>query len=137
MGRSDKEGSHRHLEGGDGTVVVWEGGLEVGEDVCGWGPASGNGRELGRRTATQERGADGTLCPVESHPDASEGSVASGALGGVDGGRDGAADGVLKKCPQCACGDAQASDFVGEPDAEGSSAALPPMTVTAKDSACS
>jgi hypothetical protein len=74
---------------------------------------------------------------VESRPDALEGSAAELAVGGVDGVGDGANDGVLEKRPQGPGSEAQASDFVGEPDTEGSSAAATPMTVAAKDPPCS
>jgi len=73
---------------------------------------------------------------VESFPDALECSFAAWAVGGVAGVGDGADDGVLEKRPEGACGEAQASDFVGQPDAEGSSAATPPMAVAAKDPSC-
>jgi len=73
------------------------------------------------------------LAAVESFPDALECSIAAIAVGGVDGGGDSAGDGVLEKGPQGAGGQAQASDFVGEPDAEGPSAAVSAMAVAAKD----
>ncbi len=74
---------------------------------------------------------------VESLPDALEGSFAPGAVGDVDGSGDAADDGPLEECPQDLGGEAEASDLVGEPDTEGASTTLPPMTVTAKDAACS
>ena len=63
--------------------------------------------------------------------DALEGSVASRAVGSADGGGDAADDGVLEKCPQNASGQAQPSDFIGDPHAEGPSAAATPMAVAA------
>jgi hypothetical protein len=74
---------------------------------------------------------------VESLPDALEGSFAPGAVGGVDGSGDAAGDGPLEERPQGPGGEAEASDLVGEPDTEGASTALPPMTVTAKEATCS
>jgi len=121
------------LEGGDGTVGVGEAGLEMSEDLCSGGPTCVRGRDLGRRTATQERGADGGLAVVESLPDALPGSVASRALGGFDGGDDGADDGELEERPEGVCGDVQASDLVGEPDAEGSPTAGPLTPLVAID----
>ena len=121
------------LESGDRTVGVGEGGLEMGEDLCGCGPTVGSGRQVGRRAASQQGRADGTLSPVESRPDALEGSVAPRAVGGTDGGGDTAGNGVLEERPQGAGGQAQPPDFVGDPDAKSPSAAGSPMTVAAED----
>ena len=46
---------------------------------------------------------------------------------------DAARDGVLEEPPQGAGGQTQPSDFVGNPDAEGPSAAGPPLAVAARD----
>ena len=73
------------------------------------------------------------MAAVESLPDALEGSVAPRTVDGVDGGSDGADEGVLEKRPEGGCRDAQSSDFVGDPDTDGSSAAGTPMTVAAKN----
>lgn len=105
----------------------------MGEDLSSGGATCGLCGELGRRATSGQGGADRALGVVESFPDALECSVAAWAVGGVDGVGDGADDGVLEKGPEGACGQAQASDFVGEPDTECPSAATPPMAVAAKD----
>jgi hypothetical protein len=74
--------------------------------------------------------------PRSAFPDALESSVTPRTVDSFDGRSDGANDGVLDKGQQCACGDAQTSDLVGEPDTEGSSAAVSSMTVAAKDASC-
>lgn len=110
-----------------------ESGLEMGEDLCCCGPTIGFSRQLGRWAASEQSRADGALASVESFPDALEGSVAPRAVDGVDGGGDGADDGVLEKCPQGPGGEAQPPDFVGNPDAEGPSAAATAMAITTED----
>lgn len=70
---------------------------------------------------------------VESLPDALEGSFAPLAVGGADGSGDATDDGPLEERPQGPGGKAEASDLVGEPDAEGPPAAPTLLTVTAKD----
>src|SRR5262249_42121419 len=45
-GGLDEEGAERLLEGGDGTGRVGEGGLEMGEDLCGR-PVGGSGGQWG------------------------------------------------------------------------------------------
>ena len=97
-----EEGVQRMLEGGDGTVGVGEGGLEMGEDlgrrpVCG---LVGDGRQFGRRAACRQCRADLALAQVEAFPDALPGAVAEMAVGGADGSEDAAGDGVLKEPPQ-------------------------------------
>ena len=72
-----KEGPQRILEGGDRTGVAGEGGLEMGEDVrlglvC--------RRQLGRRAAPEECGADRALTVAEPLPDALPGPVAQMAI---------------------------------------------------------
>lgn len=134
LGGSDEEGSGRQLEGGDGTVGVGEAGLEMGKDLCCCGPMGGAGWELGRWTASQQSRADGGLAAVESLPDALEGPVTPRAVDGLDGSGDGAGDGVLEERQQSSGGQAEASDLVGKPDAEGPSATRSqPTTVAAKD----
>lgn len=118
------------LEGSDRTGGVGEGGLEMGEDL-------GRGlvlrRQLGRRAASEESGADVALGVVESFPDALQGPVAEMAVEGADGGEDAVGDGALEEAPQAGGGQAEASDFVGEPDGEGPPAAGPGVAVAAKD----
>ena len=75
---------------------------------------------------------------VESLPDALEGSLTSRVLDGFAGVGDAACDGVLEEGQQGACAEAEASDLVGEPDAEGSAATGPRLpTLAAQDASCS
>ena len=91
------------------------------------------GRQFGRRAASQQGRADLALAQVEAFPDALPGPVAEMAVGGADGGEDAAGDGALEEPPQSAGGQAEPSDFVGEPDAEGPPATGPCIAVAAKD----
>jgi hypothetical protein len=127
-----EEGAQRMLEGGDRTVGVGEGGLEMGEDLC-RRPLGRLGRYLGERAPPQQGRADLTLAPVEPFPDALPGFVAALAVGGADRGGDAAGDGALKEAPQSAGGQAQPSDLVGDPDAERPPAAATCLAVAAKD----
>ena len=128
---SHEEGPQRMLEGGDGTGGVGEGGQEMGEDVL--GRSLRRPGQLGRRTARRQCRADLALSLVEAFPDALPGPVAEMTVGGADGGGDGAGGGVLEEAPQSAGGQAEASDFVGEPDAEGPPATAACIAVAAKD----
>ena len=95
------------LEVGNRTVGVGKGGLEMGDNL---GRRSGRCSGLiGRWTTRRECRAELALAQVESSPDA------------------------LQESPQRVGGDAQASDFVSKPDAEGATAAGTSMTVAAKD----
>ena len=107
----------------------------MGEDL---GGRSGRGirRRLGRRTASKQCGADVALAVVETFPDALPGSSAEMGVDGADGGGDAAGDGVLEESPEKVSGEAKPSDFVGEPDAEGSSATGTCIAVAAKDAPC-
>ena len=127
-----EEGPHRMLEGGDGTVGVGEGGLEMGEDLR-RGSVCGFGRQLGRRAARRQCRADLALAVVEPFPDALPGPVAAAGSRQRGWRRDAAGDGVLEEPPQAAGGQAEPSDLVGDPDAEGPPAAGPCMAVAAKD----
>ena len=118
------------LEGGDRTVGVGEGGLEMCEDLgCGsvlrW--------QFGRRAAPEECGADVALSVVEPFPDALQGPVAEMAVEAADGGEDAVGNGALEEAPQAGSGQAEASDFVGEPDGERPPAAGTCLAVAAKD----
>ena len=73
------------------------------------------------------------MSEVEPFPDASPGSIAALAVGGVDGGSDAAGNGVSEESPQSVGREAELSDFVGEPDAEGASAAWTSVAVATKD----
>jgi hypothetical protein len=128
---SDEEGPHRKLESGNGAVGVGEGGMEMGEDLRRW---RGLRRQLGRQAACGQCGADLALAQVEAFPDALPGAVASPAVGDDAACRgDAAGDGALQESPHSVGGQAQPPDFVGNPDAEGTPAAAPPMAVAAKD----
>ena len=118
------------LESSDGTGGVGKGGQEMGEGVLG---RSLGARQLGRRTARRQCRADVALCLVEAFPDALPGPVAEMTVSGADGRDDGAGGSVLEESPQSAAGQAEASDFVGEPDAEGPPATAACIAVAAKD----
>jgi hypothetical protein len=127
-----EEGSHRMLEGGDRTVGIGEGGLEMGKDLC-RRSARSFGR-LGRRTPRRQCRANFTLAQVEAFPDALPGPVASPAVGDdADRSGNAAGDGVFEEAPQSVRCQAQPSDFVRAPDAEGATAAVPCMAIAAKD----
>lgn len=105
----------------------------MGEDLGGSGATWGFDRKIGRGTASRQGGADRALAAVEPFPDALPGSVAPMAVGNADRGGNAADDGTLEKLPECRGGQAQPSDFVGDPNAESPSATRTPMTITAKD----
>ena len=128
-----EEGPHRVLEGVDRTVGIGEGGLEMCKDLC-RRSARRFGRQLGWRPPRQQCRADFALAQVEPFPNALPGPVTSPAVGsGADRSGDAAGDGGFEKSPQSAGSQAQPSDFVRAPDAEGPSAAVPCMAVAAKD----
>ncbi len=124
-----EEGSQRQLEGGDRTVGVGEGGLEMGEDL-----SRGLGRRVRRRgTASKQCGADLALGQDEALPEALPGSNAEVGVKGADGSGDAASDGALEESPEQVGGEAAAVDFVGEPNAERASATGPEIAVAAKE----
>ncbi len=123
------------LAGGDRAVGVREGGPEMGEDVR-RRPLRGRiGWQLGRRAQPGQGGADFALAVVEALPEALPGPVAEMAVGGAAGSNDAAGDGALEEAPQRAGGQAEAADFVGEPDGERPPAAAACIAVAAKDAA--
>ena len=124
------------LEGGDRTVGVREGGLEMCDDLgsrpvrrLGRQP----GRQFGRPADSQEGRADLALAQVEPSPDALPGSVAEMAVSSADGCDNGAGHGVLEKPPQAAAGQAEPANLVGTPDAESPPAARSTVAIAAKD----
>ena len=125
------------LEVSDRAVCVGESGLEMGEDLRGR-QARGVGRQprrrLGRRAATAQGGADLALSVVEPFPDALPGPLIQPATSGAAGGEDAKGDGVLEEQPQSGGGQAEPSDLVGQPDAEGSAATGTRVAIAAKDS---
>jgi len=126
----DKEGAEGQLEGSDGTVGIGEGGLQMSEHM---GRGSVSRGPMGRRAAAQESRADHALAEVKPFPDAQQGPVAQLAVAGAEGGANAVGDGVLEKAPQAGGCQAETSDFVGGPDAEGAAAAGPSLAVAAKD----
>lgn len=130
----DKKRPERMLEGGDGTVGVGKGGLEVCEDLGG-GSLGCLCRQVRRRAAAKERRADLALAQVEASPDALPGAVAALTIAAADGVEDAVGGGALKELPQRGGGEAEASDLVGEPDAERAAAAKACVAVAAKDAA--
>ena len=70
---------------------------------------------------------------VESLPNALPGAVAEMAVGGTNGSGQGADGGELEEAPKAAGGEAEPSDFVDAPDAEGATAAGAGLAIAAKD----
>ena len=121
------------LEGGDRTVGVGEGSLKMCENLR-RRPARRFGREFGRRAPRRQCRADFTLAQVEPFPEALPGPVTSPAVGDeADRSGDAAGDGALEESPQSVGCQAQPSDFVRGPDAEGPSAPATQIAVAAKD----
>jgi hypothetical protein len=121
------------LEGGDRTVGVGEGSLKMCENLR-RRPARRFGREFGRRAPRRQCRADFTLAQVEPFPEALPGPVTSPAVGDeADRSGDAAGDGALEESPQSVGCQAQPSDFVRDPDAEGPSAPATQIAVAAKD----
>lgn len=130
---SHEEGAAGLLEGGDGTVGMREGGLQMSDDVCG-GPV--RGRHLWRRTEGRQSGADLALAVLEALPQALPGAIAAAAVkDGVDGKGDAASDGASQETPEGVGGEAEAADFVGVPNAKGASATRAGVAIAAKDAA--
>lgn len=130
---SHEEDPHRMLEGGDRTVGVGEGGLEMGKNLR-RRSARRFGWQLGRRAPRRQRRADFALAQVEPFPDALPGPVTSLAVGD-DAGRSGdaAGDGALEESPQSAGCQAEPPDLVRAPDAECPPATRACIAVAAKD----
>jgi len=138
---SKEEGLHRVLVRGDRTVSMGKGGLEMGENFGSGGPMGGGDGGVGDgRTASEQGGADRGLATIEAFPESLPGARASWRAGvatrghGPDRRREAAGDGKLKEAPQRAGTQAQASEFLGDPDAEGASAAIVSMAFAAIDS---
>ena len=130
---SREEGSRRVLEGGDRTVGIRKGSLQMGEHVRRRGPACRFRRRLGRRTPSEQGCANRALAAIESLPDALQGSVAQMAVGGPDRGGDAVGRGASEERPQLAARQAQSPDFVREPNAERATATTACMAIAAKD----
>lgn len=131
---SHEEGPQSVLVSGDRTLCVGEGDLKMSEDF--------RSRLMGRvgqsrwRTPSSQRRADPALGQLEPFPDSLQRPVTEMAVGNADRGRDPAADRVFEEFPQGMCGQAQPSDFVGQPDAEGPPATRTPVAIAAKDPPC-
>jgi hypothetical protein len=120
------------LKVGNRTGGVGKGGLEMGDNL-GRRSARCSGL-IGRRTDGQQCRAELALAQVEPFPNALPGPVTSPAVGDDTACRGNATgNGALQESPQRVGGHAQASDFIGEPDAEGTTTAGAPMAVAAKD----
>ena len=120
------------LKSGDRTVGIGESGLEMCQNLH--RRSARCGELFGRRTTSRECRAEFALAQIEPFPEALPGPVASAAVGddaACSG--DAGGDGALQESPQRVGGHAQPADFVGNPDAEGPTAAAPPMAVAAKD----
>lgn len=120
------------LEGGNRTVGVGEGGLEMGENLR-RRRMRGFRRQLGGWAAPQQCRADLALAVVEAFPDALPGPVTQMAGGGADRRGNAAGHGALEEPPQAAGGQAEPSDFVRVPDAESPPATVTFVAVAAKD----
>ena len=118
------------LKGGDGAGGVGKGGLEMGEDV-GCGPVFL--REMGRRAKPQECRAQGALAAAEPLPDAAPGAVAAMAAAAAASGAEAVGDGAAEEAVQAGGGQAEAADFIGEPDGDGPAAAGACVAVAAKE----
>ena len=127
---SEDEGSGGMLKSGE-RVGVGEGGFEMGEDL-GDGPCREAVVDRRWRVPVQQEGADVALAEAEALPETLPGSVTEPA-DVARGGGDAVGDGALEEPPQQSGGQAQASDVVGEPDAEGASAPGAGGAVAAKD----
>jgi hypothetical protein len=121
------------LVGGDGTFVVGEQGIEVGEDLSGGGSANGRMRSLRRWPSPQQGGADSALSMVESLANALQGAGTQGSFDRPRGCRDAIRNRPSEKCREGAGAQARTSDRLGEKDADGPSATATPMAVAAKD----
>jgi hypothetical protein len=130
-----EEGAQRMLEGGDRTVGLGEGGLEMCEDLR-RRPVRGLSRQRGRRTLPSQCRADFALALVEPSPDALQGPVTEMAVGGADGCEYGVGGGALEEPPQTAGCQTEPADFVSAPDAEGPSATRACIAIAAKDPPC-
>jgi len=93
-------------------------------------------RQFWRRTAPRQRRADLALPQVEPFPDAQPGAVTEVAVNSADGCKDRAGDGVLEEAPQTGGSQAEPTDLVGVPNAEGPPATRACLAVAAKDPPC-
>jgi len=116
-------------------MSIGEGGLEMGEDMGGslvFGVRRRPRQRLGRRTASEQGGADLALGQVKPLPDALPGPLTPLALDVPAGGEDACGECELEEARQGVGGDAEPADFVGEPDAEGPAATGACLAVAAE-----
>jgi hypothetical protein len=133
---SDEEQAQGLLEGGNGTGIVGEGGVQMSQDLGRQRSSCGIRGHLGRWAKSQECRADSALGEVEALADTLPGSVAQMAGGGANGGPQAAGEEALEKGPQSARGEAESTNPVCEPDAEGASAAESLVTIATEDASC-
>ncbi|MAD80198.1 MAG: hypothetical protein CMJ50_05040 [Planctomycetaceae bacterium] len=128
---SHKEGLQRDLEGGNGTQrMLFECRFEMSK--CEFRRMLG--RVLRRFAEGAQRGADRTLGLVESFPDAVRRGITQSASEALErlppiAGE----DGLPEKLPQAVGVQEESFDFVGDPQAEGSSAASGTIPIAAED----
>ena len=111
--------------------MVGESDLKVCEDLRLW-PVFGFSWQVGWSTVWRQGGADVALTELEAFPDALQSSEAQVAVGGADGGGNGTGDGELEEAPERVGSEAEPSDSVGEPDADGASTTGPLIAVAAE-----
>ena len=106
----------------------------MGEDV-GRRPLPGHAGQPRWRAERGQGGADLALGEVEALPDTQPGPIAA-LGGGAEGGGEAIGGSVLEEAPERVGGQAEASDLVGEPEGEGTTAAVSCLAVAAKDASC-
>lgn len=121
------------LEGGERTLGLGKGGLQMGDDL-GFGAFR---RQLRWWASLQQHGADATLGKLKAFPEPLPGAVASFVLGhGTSCRRDAIGEGLSQEAPYHGGTEAESTDFVGQPDADGSSATITRMPVAAVNPPC-
>jgi hypothetical protein len=128
---SDEESIGFELEGYNRAGIIGKYILNMGESLI-----RGSLRGVGWYRVWVECGADMGLAMAEAFPDTPAGSVAEMGADGADGGVDGGGGGVFEEGPEGVSGEAEASDAVGEEDAEGVAAAGAAVTVATEDAVC-
>jgi len=126
-----ERGLQRDLESGDGAKrMTLECGFEMSEGEF----ARVLRRDVRRFTQRVKRCPNRALCLVKSLPDAIRRGITQAAVEAAESLKFIAADHcTLQKGPQAIRGQKQASDLVGQPDTEGSSATSRAIPVTAED----
>ena len=118
------------LIGGERAVGLGKGGLQVGDDL-GLGSFC---RQLRWWAPSQQNGTEGTLGPREAMPETLPGPVTPLKLGHRSCCcRDAAGEDLSQESPHYPRAQAQAADFVGQPDTDGPSTTTLRMPVAAVD----